>query len=81
MRKKIILLVFCLFLFSSCKTVELVVLSESHDSWILPKGAIFQAIDKTDPKNKKIRKYKAPCDLIAVGKGDYLELEKKASGD
>ena len=68
-------------LFSGCKTVEVVILPESHDTWLMPKGVIFEAIDKTDPENKKIIKYLAPCDLIAVGKGDYLELERKASGN
>jgi len=77
--KKIILVSACWLLLSGCKTTELVVISESHDSWIIPKRAIFEAIDKDDRKHKKIRKYVAPCDLIAVGKGDYLELERKAN--
>ena len=81
MLKKIILISACWLLLAGCKTTELVVISESHDSWIIPKRAIFEAIDKDDKKNKKIRKYTAPCDLVAVGKGDYLELERKANED
>ena len=80
MKKKFLSLILFTILFSGCATFSghhSVILTSRDQTWIIPKGAKFQAIQK--PAYKTLTSFIADDDLIVLYKGTYLEMVMSAN--
>lgn len=54
-----------------------VVLTSKDETWTIPKGATFNAVQT--PDIKEITEFIAPDDLVVMYKGNLLELQEEAN--